>query len=143
MTSPTVRTYEETDHDAVVALWSKVFPNEPPWNQSQNLIRLKLTVQPQLFFVCILDQQLVGTTIAGFDGVRGWLHKVGISPNYRGQGIAHQLMQAAEEGLTQMGCHKLNLQVQAGNDTAIKFYSDAGYQIEDRVSMSKRITPIS
>ena len=143
MTSPTVRTYEETDHDAVVALWSKLFPNEPPWNQSQNLIRLKLTVQPQLFFVCILDQQLVGTTIAGFDGVRGWLHKVGISPNYGGQGIARQLMQAAEEGLAQLGCHKINLQVRAGNDTAIKIYSDAGYQIEDRVSMSKRITPNS
>ena len=139
MTTPVVRPYQESDHDAVVALWAKVFPDEPMWNQSEGLIQLKLTVQPELFFVCLVGEELVGTTIAGFDGVRGWVHKVGASPEHRRLGIARELMRAAEDGLAKLGCHKLNLQVRAGNERAIAFYREAGYQFEDRVSMSKHI----
>ena len=83
MTTPIVRPYQSMDYGGVVALWEDVFPNEPSWNQSNTLINLKLTVQPELFLVCLLDGQIVGTTIAGFDGVRGWVHKVGTSPAHR------------------------------------------------------------
>jgi len=139
MTTPVVRPYQSIDHDGVVALWKEVFPNEPSWNQSEDLIKRKLTVQPELFFVCLIDGQIVGTTIAGFDDVRGWVHKVGTSAAHRRFGIARQLMAAAETGLRELGCHKINLQVRAGNENAIEFYKDAGYDVEDRVSLSKHI----
>ena len=139
MATPIVRPYQESDHERVVTLWSEIFPNEPKWNQSENLIALKMSVQPELFFVCLIDGEIVGTTIAGFDGVRGWVHKVGTSPAYRRYGVAAHLMQAAEEGLAKLGCHKVNLQVRAGNQGAVEFYRDAGYEPEDRVSMSKHI----
>ena len=139
MATPIVRPYQESDHERVVALWAEIFPSEPAWNQSQGLIALKLRVQPELFFVCEVDGEIVGTTIAGFDGVRGWVHKVGTSPAYRRSGVAARLMRAAEEALAKMGCHKVNLQVRAGNESAVQFYRDAGYEIEDRVSLSKHI----
>jgi len=139
VTTPIVRPYQENDHDAVIALWAEVFPDEPEWNQSQGLIELKLTVQPHLFFVCVVEGEIVGTTIAGFDGVRGWVHKVGTSPAHRRFGIARHLMRAAEESLARLGCHKVNLQVRDGNDNAVEFYKDAGYQVEQRVSLSKHI----
>lgn len=131
------------DYGGVVALWEDVFPNEPSWNQSNTLINLKLTVQPELFLVCLLDGQIVGTTIAGFDGVRGWVHKVGTSPAHRRFGVARLLMDAAEQGLRELGCHKINLQVRTGNENAIEFYKEAGYKVEDRVSMCKRIGTLS
>jgi len=139
MTMPVVRPYQNIDHDGVVALWEEVFPNEPKWNQPEELIKLKLTLQPELFFVCLMDGKIVGTTIAGFDGVRGWVHKVGTSRTHRRFGIARQLMAAAEQGLKKLGCYKINLQVRAGNENAIEFYKDAGYEVEDRVSLSKHI----
>ena len=131
------------DYGGVVALWEDVFPNEPSWNQSNTLINLKLTVQPELFLVCLLDGQIVGTTIAGFDGVRGWVHKVGTSPAHRRFGVARLLMDAAEQGLRELGCHKINLQVRTDNENAIEFYKEAGYKVEDRVSMCKRIGTLS
>ena len=134
-----VHMYRAADHDAIVRLWDRVFADDPPWNAPADLIRIKRGVQPELFFVCELDGAVVGTAVAGFDGVRGWVHKVAADPDQRRSGIASHLMAVVEDGLRSAGCPKLNLQVRAGNDAAVAFYKAAGYAIEDRVSMGKRL----
>ncbi len=134
-----IRTYKVSDEDAVVALWALAFPNEPNWNESRSLIKQKLTVQPELFFVCLDADRLIGTVIAGYDGVRGWVHKVASHPQYRGLGVARLLMRKAESELSKLGCVKLNLQVRAHNDPAARFYANIGYQTEERISLSKRL----
>ena len=134
-----VRSYEPIDEAAVISLWQRAFPDDPPWNDPGEIIRRKLNVQRELFLVCVLDGRLVGTVLAGFDGVRGWVHKVAADPDCRRRGIARSLMTAAEQGLEALGCPKLNLQVRPENATAIAFYRSAGYHVEERVSMSKRL----
>lgn len=134
-----VRPYTSADLDGVIDLWRLAFPEEPAWNESAALIERKLRVQPELFFVCVDGAEVVGTVIAGFDGVRGWVHKVAAHPQRARSGIAGKLMQAAEHGLAELGCTKLNLQVRAGNDSALAFYQAAGYTIEDRVSLGKHL----
>ena len=134
-----IRPYEETDEAAVVDLWQEVFPDAPAWNDPLNDIRRKLTVQPELFFIAVKDQQLVGTAMAGYDGHRGWIYYVVVSPNHRRQGIGSALMGHAEEALREKGCPKLNLQVRASNHEVVKFYQQLGYEIEERVSMAKRL----
>ena len=57
-----IRPYEPSDEDDVVALWEMVFPEEPPWNESRSLVQQKLTTQPELFFVCVEDGILLGTS---------------------------------------------------------------------------------
>ena len=142
MSMPLVREFENKDEAAVVELWQRVFPDEPAWNESTALIQQKLKIQRELFLVCEIDEELVGTVVAGFDGVRGWVHKVAAHPDHLRKGIARRLMQSAEEGLSKMGCTKLNLQVRADNDSAVQFYLSAGYAIEPRTSMSKHLHPI-
>ena len=134
-----VRAYEPQDESAVVELWETVFPDAPPWNNPPDVIERKLSVQRDLFLVCLSGGRLVGTVLAGFDGVRGWVHKVAAHPEFQRKGIATHLMKAAEERLASIGCPKLNIQLRASNTSAVKFYESAGYAIEDRVSMSKRL----
>ena len=136
---PKVRVYNPEDAQAVADLWNLVFPDDPPWNDPMSLIQRKLTVQPDLFFVCESGSQIIGAVLAGFDGVRGWVHKLATHPSYRRQGVARLLMQAAEKGLAESGCTKLNLQVRDGNTSAASFYDDLGYAVEKRISMSKHI----
>ena len=66
-----VRTYRDSDHDRVVNLWATVFPNDPPWNEPSDLISRKRSIQPDLFWVADEGGQIVGTVLAGYDGVRG------------------------------------------------------------------------
>ena len=59
-----IRSYSESDQDAVVALW-KVCGLIVPWNDPVKDIRRKLRTQPDMFLVGLLDSQLVGTVMAG------------------------------------------------------------------------------
>jgi ribosomal protein S18 acetylase RimI-like enzyme len=134
-----VRPYEARDHSEVVALWKDVFAGDPPWNEPSVMIERKLSVQPELFFVALSDSTVVGTVLAGFDGVRGWIHHLAVTPTHRRQGIASQLMRAAEAGLLKIGCPKVNLQVRATNSAVIAFYEALGYDVEERASLGKRL----
>ena len=134
-----IRPFQTEDEAGVVALWALAFPNEPSRNEFHQLIATKLTVQGELFFVAEFEKQIVGTVIAGFDGVRGWVHKVSSHPKLRGNGIAAALMNHAESALKALGCKKLNLQVRAGNAEAITFYQKIGYTVEERISFGKEL----
>ena len=134
-----VRVYNDKDEKGVINLWEAVFPDDPPWNTPIDVIRNKLAFQPDWFFVCCRDDKVVGTVLVGYDGVRGWVQKGAVDPAYRRRGIASLLMDAAEKALKEVGCPKLNLQTRVGNTWAIEFYKEAGYDVEDRVSMSKRL----
>ena len=132
-----IRPYCESDETGVARLWREVFPDAPSWNEPEADIRRKLAVQPELFLVATVDSKIVGTAMAGYDGHRGWVHYVAISPERRKQGIGAALMAEVEERLGKMGCPKLNLQVRASNEDVIAFYKKLGYNVEDRVSMAK------
>jgi len=134
-----IRSFEDKDKSAVIELWETVFPNDPPWNIPADVIERKLSMQGELFFVCLIQEELAGTVLAGFDGVRGWVHKLAVSPKHQRLGIASRLMEVAEQRLLGLGCPKLNLQIRASNVEVIDFYSQAGYSIEDRVSMGKKL----
>ena len=131
--------YRSEDQSEVVALWKTVFPDDPPWNEPVSVIRRKLTVQPQLFLIGHLNGQIVGTVIAGFDGVRGWIHHLAVRAECRHKGIGTMLMRSAEQGLEALGCPKVNLQVRATNTAVISFYRSLGYDVEERASLGKRL----
>jgi ribosomal protein S18 acetylase RimI-like enzyme len=134
-----IRSYDFEDESQVVGLWKAVFPDDPPWNDPLSMIRRKLTVQPELFLVAYTNGKIVGTVIAGFDGVRGWIHHLAVHTEFRRKGIATMLMRSAENGLEAMGCPKVNLQVRATDTAVISFYRSLGYDMEERASLGKRL----
>ena len=132
-----IERFTESDRNGVIALWNIVFPEEPVHNAPSEMISRKQGVQPDLFFVARQRGQVVGTVMAGYDGVRGWVHKLAVHPDLRRQGLASKLMQRAETALKASGCPKLNLQVRATNAGVVKFYESLGYAVEERVSLGK------
>jgi len=136
---PQIRPFQPRDEALVIDLWKSIFPDDPPWNEPADVIARKLAIQSDLFLVAIVEGKLVGTVLAGFDGVRGWIHKLAVDPEFQHQGIALQLMRFAESSLASVGCPKVNLQVRASNSAVVDFYRNAGYSIEDRISMGKRL----
>ena len=132
-----IRAYQESDEEPVVALWQAVFPGDPPWNEPRGVIRRKLGIQRELFFVALLGNQLAGTVLAGFDGCRGWIYHLAVAPELRRLGVGRTLMREAEEGLRSLGCPKINLQVRASNTEVVRFYERLGFAVEERVSMGR------
>jgi ribosomal protein S18 acetylase RimI-like enzyme len=132
-----IRTYDESDESSVVALWREVFPGEGGHNEPTRAIRDKLAYQRELFFVAMLDDTVVGTVMAGYDGHRGWIYRVAVSPRHQRRGIGAALIRNAESRLITLGCPKINLQVLASNAGVVAFYERLGYHLEQRVSLGK------
>lgn len=132
-----VRPYAEHDAAQVVRIWETVFPDNPPWNVPAEDIRRKLAVQRSLFLIGERGDEIVGTVMAGFDGHRGWIHRMAVLPEYRRRGFARALMMEVERRLAALGCTKVNLQVRSTNTGVVAFYEKIGYGVEDRVSMGK------
>lgn len=134
-----VRSYRPEDRQGVIAVWDEAFPGGTGINEAGRVIDTKMRVQPELFFIAEKDGRVVGTAIAGFDGVRGWLHRLAVRSDCKREGIASLLLKAVETGLSDMGCPKLNLQVRGANLGVLKFYEANGYIVEDRASLGKRL----
>jgi len=132
-----IRTFEEPDEDDVVALWNRGNSRPSAWNDPRESIRRKLAVDGDLFLVAQRAGKVVGTAMAGYDGHRGWIYSVAVTPECRRGGIARQLLIEAERRLRDRGCPKINLQVLPDNDAAVALYRSLGFRIEDRISMGK------
>lgn len=78
-----------------------------------------------------------GSIMAGYDGHRGWISRIAVLQSHRQKGIGEALVQEAERRLAALGCLKINLQVIASNSAVLGFYRKCGYEVEERVSMSK------
>ena len=134
-----IRNYRSSDHDALCDLWDAVFPNPSAHNKPEKIISEKVAVQPDMLFVALTEDTIVGSIIAGYDGHRGWLNLVAVHPGSRNQGIGKQLVRHALGALNQMGCKKVNIQIREGNEHVIHFYQKLGFSTEPRVSMGRFI----
>jgi len=134
-----ILTYGPEHFDGVKALWQEAFPSDKPWNAAEVAIAEKLKMQPELFLVAIDSGMVVGSIMAGYDGHRGWISRIAVLSSRRGAGIGRALVAEAERRLLAIGCGKINLQVVTANADVVGFYRSLGYEVEERISMSKRI----
>lgn len=132
-------TYEDRYFAGVERLWDEVFPTDAPWNKAAVAIPEKLKVQPDLFIIAEQSGEVVGTVMAGYDGHRGWLYTVAVTPRQQRNGIGTALLKEAELRLSILGCRKANLQIRSGNEAVAAFYRAHGYAVEERISMGKRL----
>src|SRR5947199_203513 len=91
------RTWDRAWGPGVVALWEQcIAGNLDGHNEPHRSIQRKMAVQGELFFVARREGRIVGTTMAGYDGHRGWIYSVAVSPESRRSGIGRALLQHAE-----------------------------------------------
>src|SRR5579859_7115522 len=105
-----VRPFENTDEEAVVALWRDCGLVRSQNDPHKDIAR-KARVDPEMFLVGVVGAQVVATVMAGYDGHRGWINYLAVHPGCRHRGYARQIMLAAERLLRERGCAKINLQV--------------------------------
>ena len=133
-----IRPYEAKDEAAVVQLWTGC-GLVVAWNDPHCDIRRKLKVQPEWFMVACLDDKIIATIMAGYDGHRGWINYLAVHPNHRRCGIGRRMVEEIEIRLQKAGCPKINLQVRRANAPVIEFYTKIGYKTDDVVSLGKRL----
>ena len=135
-----IRPFHTSDTEAVIKLWHDCGLVRS-WNNPHLDVERKLAVNPEWFVVGVVDHQVVASAMFGYEGHRGWVNYLAVSPQHQRQGYAKQLMQLGEDLLLKVGCPKLNLQVRDTNTQALGFYEALGYKIDASVSLGKRLIP--
>ena len=133
-----IRPFCPADEPAIIALWQQCGLTRP-WNDPHRDIERKLRVQAHMFLIGEVEGRLAGSVMAGYEGHRGWINYLAVSPAHQGKGYGRVLMEHAERLLREGGCPKINLQIRSTNTDVIAFYRKLGYGMDDVVSMGKRL----
>lgn len=133
-----IRAFKIEDREAVVSLW-QACSLVVPWNDPDKDIARKMKTGPDLFLVGEREGELVASVMGGYDGHRGWVNYLAVSPRHRRKGYARRMMAAVEHRLRRKGCPKINLQVRESNAGVIAFYNALGYRNDHVISLGKRL----
>ncbi len=133
-----IRPFKEGDEESLVSLWN-MCKLTVPWNNPYKDIARKLKVQSELFLMGYLENKLIASIMAGYDGHRGWINYFAVHPEFQSRGYGKQLMDYVENRLRELGCPKINLQIREGNDKVFSYYQKLGFVEEKRANMGKRL----
>ena len=148
-----VRPFQSSDYDAVLALAPRLAEGVAPWRDSTAVLNavhgwvtgsVAAAGQPgHAVYVAISDGRLAGFVTVGerthFTGqVDAYVGELVVTPGQERQGIASQLVAAAESWAARNGFSHLTLDTGAANQPARGLYAALGYQEED-VRLTKAV----
>ncbi|RYD59867.1 MAG: GNAT family acetyltransferase [Sphingomonadales bacterium] len=126
----------EGDGAAVVALWHACSLTRP-WNDPNADFAQALAGESSVVLVARGNPGVAGSVMVGFDGHRGWVYYLAVSPGHRRSGLGRALMAAAEAWLRARGAPKIQLMVRGSNDAALAFYEALGLKRQDVVTLGR------
>jgi ribosomal protein S18 acetylase RimI-like enzyme len=126
------------DRDQIVALWAEAGLTRP-WNDPQADFDLALAGPASAVLAARIGKTLAGCVMVGFDGHRGWVYYLAVPSSRRGEGIGRLLMRESERWLAARGSPKIQLMVRGDNAEARGFYAALGYEVQDVVTIGRRL----
>jgi len=132
----TIRRYRPDDLEAIVELWESVGFNVPP-NDPQRDVPFLARHANAALFVDDENGLIVGTVMGGHDGHRGWIYRLAVRPDRRGEGRGRALMAEIERWIAARGLVKVELMIRGAPPALIAFYEHLGYETSDRTVMAR------
>jgi ribosomal protein S18 acetylase RimI-like enzyme len=131
----TIRPMDEEDIPAALALWQGMPGIGLSDADSPPALARYLARNPGGSFVASRDGELVGVSLAGHDGRRGYLHHVAVAPAFQKTGIGKQLVAASLAALQAEGITRVHIFVKADNDVGKAFWRHTGWRERGDISM--------
>src|SRR5580658_5456112 len=114
---------------AVLLLWREAETHATTTDDAESLDRL-MAHDPGALLVAESDGRLVGSVIAGWEGWRGSIYRLAVSPSYRRAGLAGALVREAERRLEVLGARRLQAIVVGDDDRAMGFWRSSGWELQ-------------
>jgi N-acetylglutamate synthase len=86
-------------------------------------------------FVAIQDGKLVGTSLCGHDGRRGYLYHLAVDPDQRRRGIGKRLVETSLAALRALGIQKCHIMVFRNNENGKAFWEASGWKLRNDIDL--------
>jgi len=96
-----------------------------------------LNQNPDTCLVLEENNVILACVMGGFDGRRGLVHHLAVTPECQGRKYGMLLMQELEKRFNKIGVVKISLWIEAENTSVIEFYNHLSYQRRNLITMSK------
>ncbi|MDE1298382.1 GNAT family N-acetyltransferase [Vibrio aestuarianus] len=130
-----IREMDIADYDDVIKLWGQTEGMSLRDADSKESINNYLIRNPNLSFVAMSANKIVGAVLVGTDGRRGYLQHLAVSSSFRGKNLGRELVSQAISALANVGVPKTHLFVYNENVNAQQFYEKLGWFPRDEVRM--------
>ncbi len=131
------------DYDAIMDLWKAagLTTIKPTGRDSRESFEQQMERGIQAVIGIYEGERLIGLVMATHDTRKGWVNRLAVHPDFRGQGIGGQLVRAAEEYLASEGIGIYAAMIETDNAASLATFKREGYHVhEDMVYVTKRIT---
>ncbi len=123
-----IRRLSIADYDDILRLWSvSGLPHKPQGRDSRESMAQEMVLPQSRFYGMFDGETMVGIIIASYDGRRGWLNRMAVHPDYRGRGLAAQLIREGEEFLESQGAVVIAGLIEEMNTPSMACFTKAGY----------------
>jgi ribosomal protein S18 acetylase RimI-like enzyme len=130
-----IRPVRDDDLSAVLRLWQEADVTPPGVTDSiEGLARL-IQEPGAVLLLATIDDRIVGSVIGGWDGWRGNIYRLAVTPEYRRRGIARRLVEQVSIALFDKGAHRVSALVEHEHPWAMGFWEslrDLGYERDPR-----------
>ena len=135
-----IRLMETEDYYAVYKLWDdaeEVCIN--PKDDTYEKIALFLEKNPDLCFVAVEDNLIVGAIMAGYDGRRGHIYHTVVALEARNKGIGKLLVNKVLDQFEQLGVSEIDLLAVGSNVVGNEFWEKRGFLRKPNLNYRRKV----
>jgi len=129
-----IRHLSESDYDSIIRLWGDSgLTYRPSGRDAREVITKELQRTDTCFLGMFDGDKLIGVIIGTSDGRKGWINRLAIDPDYRGQNLAGHLIKAAEDFLHGLGIKVIAALIEDYNTPSMSAFVKAGYIFDQKI----------
>ena len=135
-----IRHLDAADYDQLIDLWARCgLSHRPKGRDSREAMEAVFRRMETGVFGMFDGETIIGAVIGSSDGRKGWINRLAIDPDYRGRGLAENLIKEAEIFLHDLGIKVIAALIEDYNTPSMSTFVKAGYSCDPKINyFSKR-----
>ena len=115
--------YTKSDYQGLIKLWEDIHLGGASRGDTHEIIEDSIKIGGRLFVVKEMSGRIIGSSWITTDKRRNYLHHFGIREEYRGNGLAQELLERSLEFSRRNGL-QIKLEVHRNNIKAVRLYEN-------------------
>ncbi len=116
------------DYQEIINLWAAAgLPFKPKGRDSWAMMAKEMQQEGVAYFGIYEENNLLAVGIANYDGRRGWINRVAVDPDRRGQGLAGMIIEECEKFMRSRGAVVMTALIEEINEPSISCFQKAGF----------------